>query len=146
MRDKPTNFLLSLIGQERRNKKWQPHYPPMPTKKYYTAAICSVHSLLLHGGNGGQGQLLATLKSWSLTLGSGTPQAPYYPVSLKGTISSFQPQTIDSKLSGSDLLQDNLLHIYKDEQSQPRPSAYTMLQVAWNEYACISVPIWIWTC
>ena len=42
-------------------------------------------------------------------------------------------------MEASDLLQDNLLHIYKDEQSQPRPSACTMLQAAQNEYACIII-------
>ena len=53
MRDAPTNSLLSLMG-EQRDKKWQPHYPPMPTKRYCTAAICSGHSLIVAGGNGGQ--------------------------------------------------------------------------------------------
>ena len=36
--------------------------------------------LIVAGGNDGQGQLLATLKSWTLTLSSGTPRVPYYPI------------------------------------------------------------------
>ena len=54
MRHAPTNSLLSLIGQEGRDKNWLQHYPSMPTKRYCTTAICSDHSLIVAGGNGGQ--------------------------------------------------------------------------------------------
>ena len=47
--DRATNSLLSLIG-EGRGKKWLPHLPAMPTKRYYTAAVCSGRSLIVAGG------------------------------------------------------------------------------------------------
>ena len=62
VRHASTDSLLSIIGQEGRDKKWQPHYPPMPTKRFCTAAICSGHSLIVAGGNGGQGKLLDTVE------------------------------------------------------------------------------------
>ena len=48
----PTNSLLSLMMEEK-NKKWLPHYPVMPTKRFYVAAICSGHSLIVAGGEDG---------------------------------------------------------------------------------------------
>ena len=48
----PTNSLLSLTMEEK-NKKWLPHYPVMPTKRCYVAAICSGHSLIVAGGEDG---------------------------------------------------------------------------------------------
>ena len=47
--DGATDSLLSLMGEER-DKKWLPNLPAMPTKRYYTAAVCSDHSLIVAGG------------------------------------------------------------------------------------------------
>ena len=44
-----TDSLLSLMG-EGRDIKWLPNLPAMPTKRYYTAAVCSSHSLIVAGG------------------------------------------------------------------------------------------------
>ena len=44
-----TDSLLSLMG-EGRGKKWLPHLPAMPTKRYDTAAVCSGRSLIVAGG------------------------------------------------------------------------------------------------
>ena len=47
--DRATNSLLSLMG-EGRDKSWLPNLPAMPTKRYFTAAVCSSHSLIVAGG------------------------------------------------------------------------------------------------
>ena len=43
-----TNQLLSLPGEG----KWVERFPPMPTKRYGTAAVCSGKSLVVAGGSG----------------------------------------------------------------------------------------------
>ena len=43
-----TNQLLRLTGEG----KWVKHFPPMPTKRYGTAAVCSGKSLVVAGGIG----------------------------------------------------------------------------------------------
>ena len=50
--DRATNSLLSLMG-DGRGKKWLPRLPAMPTKRYYTAAVCSDRSLIVAGGRDG---------------------------------------------------------------------------------------------
>ena len=47
---KTTDSLLSLMG-EGRDKKWLPNLPAMPTKRYYTAVVCSGRSLIVAGGS-----------------------------------------------------------------------------------------------
>ena len=59
--DRATDSLLSLMG-EGRGKKWLPHLPAMPTKRYYTAAVCSGHSLIVAGGNKDGSNRLATVE------------------------------------------------------------------------------------
>ena len=44
-----TNQLFSLTGEG----KWVERFPPMPTKRYGTAAVCSGKSLVVAGGRGG---------------------------------------------------------------------------------------------
>ena len=44
-----TDSLLSLLG-EGSDKKWLNNLPAMPTKRYYTAAVSSGHSLIVAGG------------------------------------------------------------------------------------------------
>ena len=44
-----TDSLLSLKGEEK-DKKWLLHFSAMPTKRYYTAVVCSGHSLIVAGG------------------------------------------------------------------------------------------------
>ena len=43
-----TNRLLNLTGEG----KWVEQFPPMPTKRYATAAVCSGKSLVVAGGKG----------------------------------------------------------------------------------------------
>jgi len=42
-----TNQLFSLTGE----RKWVEHFPPMPTKRYGAAAVCSGKSLVVAGGD-----------------------------------------------------------------------------------------------
>ena len=49
-----TNQLFSLTGEG----KWVERFPPMPTKRYGTAAVCSGKSLVVAGGSEGDGKLL----------------------------------------------------------------------------------------
>ena len=44
-----TNSLLSLT-----NDQWTEKFPPMPTKRYLTAAVCSGRSLVVAGGTSGE--------------------------------------------------------------------------------------------
>ena len=50
-----TNTLLSLAGEDR-GRKWMEKFPPMPTKRWSTAAVCSVKSLIVAGGTTGTGR------------------------------------------------------------------------------------------
>ena len=52
----PTDSLLSLMG-EGRDIKWLPNLPAMPTKRYWTAAVCSGRSLIVAGGSDGRNEL-----------------------------------------------------------------------------------------
>ena len=57
-----TNSLLSLMSPEGRAiKKWLPNFPAMPTKRYYTAAMCSGYSLIVAGGSNGH-NILSTVE------------------------------------------------------------------------------------
>ena len=51
-----TDSLLSLMG-EGKGEKWLPYLPAMPTKRYYTAAMCSGRSLIVAGGRDGSNRL-----------------------------------------------------------------------------------------
>ncbi len=51
-----TDSLLCLMG-EGRDKKWLPNLPPMPTAQYFTAVVCSGHSLIVAGGKDGRNRL-----------------------------------------------------------------------------------------
>ena len=53
-----TNQLLSLTGEG----KWVEHFPPMPTKRNGTAAVCSGKSLVVAGGLGRDHKLLHTVE------------------------------------------------------------------------------------
>ena len=53
---KYTNSLLSLTDQ-----KWTKQFPPMPTKRWLTAVVCTGRSLVVAGGNGG-GKDLSTVE------------------------------------------------------------------------------------
>ena len=52
-----TNSLLSLIG-----KKWAVKFPPMPTKRWLTSAVCSGRSLIVAGGVGEGSKRLSTVE------------------------------------------------------------------------------------
>ena len=53
-----TNQLFSLTGEG----KWVERFPPMPTKRNGTAAVCSGKSLVVAGGTGGDHKLLHTVE------------------------------------------------------------------------------------
>ena len=53
-----TNLLFSLTGEG----KWVEHFPPMPTERYGTAAVCSGKSLIVAGGRGGDFKPLHTVE------------------------------------------------------------------------------------
>ena len=54
--DRATDSLLSLMG-EGRGKIWLPNLPAMPTKRYFTAAVCTGRSLIIAGGEDGSNRL-----------------------------------------------------------------------------------------
>ena len=55
--DELTNSLLSLTG-----KKWTNHFPPMPTKRWLMAVVCSGRSLVVAGGVGKRDKDLSTVE------------------------------------------------------------------------------------
>ena len=52
-----TNSVLSLT-----DKKWTNHFPPMPTKRWLTAVMCSGKSLVVAGGEGERNKELTTVE------------------------------------------------------------------------------------
>ena len=52
-----TNSLLSLT-----DNKWIKRFPPMPTKRWVTSAVCSGRSLVVAGGVGGRSKKLSTVE------------------------------------------------------------------------------------
>ena len=48
-----TNTLLSLVGEDKKKRKWVEHFPPMPTKRKLTAAVCTGKALVVAGGEEG---------------------------------------------------------------------------------------------
>ena len=74
---KVTNQLLSLTGEG----KWVEHFPPMPTKRDGTAAVCSGKSLVVAGGSGVDHKLLHTVEVMnSETLQWSTASSLLYPL------------------------------------------------------------------
>ena len=59
--DKHTNTLLSLSGEGSR-RKWSEHFPPMPTKRWSPAVVCSGRSLVVAGGIGDNDIKLSTVE------------------------------------------------------------------------------------
>ncbi len=47
----PVNTLLSLFG-DGSERRWEEHFPPMPTKRAWTAVVCSGKHLVVMGGKG----------------------------------------------------------------------------------------------
>ena len=45
----PTNQLFSLTG-EGSSRRWTEEFPPMPTKRYYSTALCAGEALIVVGG------------------------------------------------------------------------------------------------
>ena len=58
---RPTNKLMS-VAEEGGDKKWVEKYPPMPTKRYYTATVTTENSLVVAGGENGRGDYLDTVE------------------------------------------------------------------------------------
>ena len=59
--NKYTNTLLSLVGEGGR-KTWEEHFPPMPTKRSYTAVACSGKALVVAGGEKEGDTVLTTVE------------------------------------------------------------------------------------
>ena len=47
-----SNTLLSLMGDDADTKEWKEHFPPMPTARYYAAAVTTSQHLIVAGGIG----------------------------------------------------------------------------------------------
>ena len=69
-----TDSLLSLLEEGRGGEIWLPNLPTMPTKRYFTAAVFSGHSLIVAGGNEDGSNRLATVevldtdtRQWSIS-------------------------------------------------------------------------------
>ena len=64
--DTDTNKLLSLVGGRRwslvEGRKWVDQLPSMPTKRHYTAAVCSGKTLVVIGGQSGSNVHLKTVE------------------------------------------------------------------------------------
>ena len=78
-----TNNLLSLVPSEGGKWKWVEHFPPMPTKRVFTAVVCSGMVLVVAGGWGEGNTRLATVevmntdtRQWSTA--SNLPHPLYY--------------------------------------------------------------------
>ena len=56
-KDRFTSSLLSFTS-----KKWTKQFPPMPTKRWSTAVVCSGRSLVVAGGEGEGGKELSTVE------------------------------------------------------------------------------------
>ena len=71
-----TNSLLSLT-----DNKWTKHFPPMPTKRWLTAAVCSGRSLVVAGGVGERSKNLSTVEVMNTeTLQWSTPSSLPHPL------------------------------------------------------------------
>ena len=78
-----TNILLSLVEVgEGRRRKWVELFPPMPTKRGYTAAVCSGKALVVAGGYGEEITILSTVEVMDTdTLQWSTASSLPYPLS-----------------------------------------------------------------
>ena len=56
-----TNKLFSLIG-EGSHRRWTEMFPPMPTKRYHVAVLCSGTALVVAGGSHGNDQKMTTVE------------------------------------------------------------------------------------
>ena len=56
-KDELTSSLLSLT-----DKKWMEQFPPMPTKRWLTAVVCSGRSVVVAGGIGERHKYLSTVE------------------------------------------------------------------------------------
>ena len=60
-----TSTLVSISGEDK-GRKWSIRFPSMPTKRWWTAAVCSLTSLIVAGGTTGEGRYkdnLATVEA-----------------------------------------------------------------------------------
>ena len=60
--DKITNTLLSFVASEGGRWKWVEHFPPMPTRRVFTAVVCSGKALVVAGGKGESYTRLTTVE------------------------------------------------------------------------------------
>ena len=60
--EKITNTLLSFVASEGGRWKWVEHFPPMPTKRVFSAVICSGKALVVAGGKGESYTRLTTVE------------------------------------------------------------------------------------
>ena len=60
--DKITNTLLSFVASEGGRWKWVEHFPPMPTRRVFTAVVCSGNALVVAGGKGESYTRLTTVE------------------------------------------------------------------------------------
>ena len=96
-----TNQLFSLTGEG----KWVERFPPMPTKRYATAAVCSGESLVVAGGGGGDNKLLHTVE----VMDTETPQ---------WSTASSLPFAL--RYASSTICQDRIYLVGQDRSNEPR--------------------------
>ena len=60
--EKITNTLLSFIASEGGRWKWVEHFPPMPTKRVFSAVVCSGKALVVAVGKGESYTTLTTVE------------------------------------------------------------------------------------
>ena len=96
-----TNQLFSLTGEG----KWVERFPPMPTKRYGTAAVCSGKSLVVAGGGGGDNKLLHTVDM----MDTETPQ---------WSTASSLPFALT--YASSTICQDRIYLVGQDRSNEPR--------------------------
>ena len=96
-----TNQLFSLTGEG----KWVERFPPMPSKRYGTAAVCSGKSLVVAGGGGGDNKLLHTVE----VMDTETPQ---------WSTASSLPFAL--RYASSTICQDRIYLVGQDRSYEPR--------------------------
>ena len=96
-----TNQLLSLTGAG----KWVERFPPMPTKRYGTAAVCSGKSLVVAGGGGGDSKPLHIVEVMDIE-------------TLQWSIASSLPLAI--RYASATICQDRIYLLGYDMSDQPR--------------------------
>ena len=76
-----SNNLFSLTGKGNK-RRWTKKFPPMPTKRQWTATLCTGTALIVAGGRGGDGALstveVMNTETLQWSIADNLPQAMYW--------------------------------------------------------------------